>query len=100
MPFLRSTAVSGKGPSQPAPRFIGNLIAYILNLVSVALLETTDWHHSENYFPHHNKFTADRPKRPGICTLFFRLPHHKELLICNAKMGKDQVLIPYLSFHP
>lgn len=50
MPFLQSTAVSGKGPSQPAPRFIGNLIAYILNLVSVALLETTDWHHSETIF--------------------------------------------------
>lgn len=26
---------SGKGPSQPAPKFVGNLIAYILNLVII-----------------------------------------------------------------
>lgn len=27
--------LSGKGPSQPAPKIIGNLIAFILNLVSI-----------------------------------------------------------------
>lgn len=26
---------SGKGPAQPAPKFIGNIIAFILNLVRV-----------------------------------------------------------------
>ncbi|KAJ4968694.1 hypothetical protein NE237_015395 [Protea cynaroides] len=43
----------GKGPSQPAPKFIGNLIAFILNLIGPKGLEfarySLDYHTIRNY---------------------------------------------------
>ncbi|XP_043706641.1 7-hydroxymethyl chlorophyll a reductase, chloroplastic isoform X2 [Telopea speciosissima] len=43
----------GKGPSQPAPKFVGNLIAFILNLIGPKGLEfarySLDYHTIRNY---------------------------------------------------
>ncbi|KAF6144355.1 hypothetical protein GIB67_024582 [Kingdonia uniflora] len=43
----------GKGPAQPAPKFVGNLIAYILNLIGPKGLEfarySLDYHTIRNY---------------------------------------------------
>lgn len=35
--FWKFSYLLGKGPSQPAPKFIGNLIAFILNLVRILM---------------------------------------------------------------
>ncbi|CAA0839954.1 7-hydroxymethyl chlorophyll a reductase-chloroplastic [Striga hermonthica] len=58
-PFVMETvkadddAKLGKGPSQPAPRFIGNLIAFFLNLIGPKGLEfarySLDYHTIRNY---------------------------------------------------
>ncbi|XP_010243628.1 PREDICTED: 7-hydroxymethyl chlorophyll a reductase, chloroplastic [Nelumbo nucifera] len=58
-PFVMETvkaddnAKLGKGPSRPAPRFIGNLIAFILNLIGPKGLEfarySLDYHTIRNY---------------------------------------------------
>lgn len=58
-PFVMETvkaddnAKFGKGPSQPAPRFIGNLIAFVLNLIGPKGLEfarySLDYHTIRNY---------------------------------------------------
>lgn len=58
-PFVMETvkaddnAKLGKGPSQPAPKFIGNLIAFILNLIGPKGLEfarySLDYHTIRNY---------------------------------------------------
>ncbi|KAK9146293.1 hypothetical protein Sjap_006196 [Stephania japonica] len=58
-PFVTQTvkadddAKLGKGPSQPAPKFVGNLIAFILNLVGPKGLEfarySLDYHTIRNY---------------------------------------------------
>ncbi|XVF29231.1 hypothetical protein REPUB_Repub15cG0103200 [Reevesia pubescens] len=58
-PFVMETvkadddAKFGKGPSQPAPRFIGNLIAFLLNLIGPKGLEfarySLDYHTIRNY---------------------------------------------------
>ncbi|KAF1898749.1 hypothetical protein Lal_00000651 [Lupinus albus] len=58
-PFVMETvkaddnAKLGKGPSQPAPKFIGNLLAFILNLIGPKGLEfarySLDYHTIRNY---------------------------------------------------
>ncbi|CAJ2673727.1 7-hydroxymethyl chlorophyll a reductase, chloroplastic [Trifolium pratense] len=58
-PFVMETvkaddkAKLGKGPSQPAPRFVGNLLAFILNLVGPKGIEfarySLDYHTIRNY---------------------------------------------------
>ncbi|KAI3928647.1 hypothetical protein MKW98_024248 [Papaver atlanticum] len=58
-PFVMETvkaddaAKMGKGPSQPAPKFVGNLIAFILNLIGPKGLEfarySLDYHTIRNY---------------------------------------------------
>ncbi|XP_052189461.1 7-hydroxymethyl chlorophyll a reductase, chloroplastic [Diospyros lotus] len=58
-PFVMETvkaddnAKLGKGPSQPAPKFIGNLIAFVLNLIGPKGLEfarySLDYHTIRNY---------------------------------------------------
>ncbi|KAF3457493.1 hypothetical protein FNV43_RR02151 [Rhamnella rubrinervis] len=58
-PFVMETvkaddaAKMGKGPSQPAPKFIGNLIAFLLNLIGPKGLEfarySLDYHTIRNY---------------------------------------------------
>lgn len=58
-PFVMETvkaddnAKLGRGPSKPAPKFIGNLIAFILNLVGPKGLEfarySIDYHTIRNY---------------------------------------------------
>uniref|UniRef100_A0A0V0HBE8 Putative ovule protein n=1 Tax=Solanum chacoense TaxID=4108 RepID=A0A0V0HBE8_SOLCH len=44
---------SGRGPSQPAPKFVGNLIAFLLNIVGPKGLEfarySLDYHTIRNY---------------------------------------------------
>lgn len=35
--YILAFLLSGKGPSQPAPKFIGNIIAFFLNLVKFPL---------------------------------------------------------------
>lgn len=58
-PFVMETvkaddnAKFGKGPSQPAPKFIGNLIAFFLNLIGPKGMEfarySLDYHYIRNY---------------------------------------------------
>ncbi|GAU49108.1 hypothetical protein TSUD_13490 [Trifolium subterraneum] len=58
-PFVMETvkaddkAKLGKGPSQPAPRFVGNLLAFILNLIGPKGIEfarySLDYHTIRNY---------------------------------------------------
>ncbi|KAJ0092734.1 hypothetical protein Patl1_25800 [Pistacia atlantica] len=58
-PFVMETvkaddnAKMGKGPSQPAPKFVGNLIAFLLNLIGPKGLEfarySLDYHTIRNY---------------------------------------------------
>ncbi|CAK9184256.1 unnamed protein product [Ilex paraguariensis] len=58
-PFVMETvkaddnAKMGRGPSQPAPKFIGNIIAFILNLIGPKGLEfaqySLDYHTIRNY---------------------------------------------------
>lgn len=58
-PFVMETvkaddnAKFGKGPSQPVPRFIGNLIVFVLNLIGPKGLEfarySLDYHTIRNY---------------------------------------------------
>ncbi|OAY67430.1 7-hydroxymethyl chlorophyll a reductase, chloroplastic [Ananas comosus] len=72
-PFVMETvkaddaAKLGKGPSQPAPRFIGNIIAFLLNLIGPKGLEfgrySLDYHTIRNYLyvnRHWGKQRADR----------------------------------------
>ncbi|KAL8162854.1 hypothetical protein V2J09_014343 [Rumex salicifolius] len=57
----------GKGPSQPAPRFIGNLIAYILNLIGPKGLEfarySLDYHTIRNYLYVNRTWGRERAAR-------------------------------------
>ncbi|XP_039134768.1 7-hydroxymethyl chlorophyll a reductase, chloroplastic [Dioscorea cayenensis subsp. rotundata] len=72
-PFVMETvkaddkAKAGKGPSQPAPRFIGNLIAYILNLIGPKGLEfarySLDYHTIRNYLYVMRKWGKTRADR-------------------------------------
>ncbi|KAG9447694.1 hypothetical protein H6P81_013822 [Aristolochia fimbriata] len=72
-PFVMETvkaddkAKSGKGPSQPAPRFVGNLIAFILNLIGPKGLEfarySLDYHTIRNYLHVHRAWGKQRAEQ-------------------------------------
>ncbi|XP_020276477.1 7-hydroxymethyl chlorophyll a reductase, chloroplastic-like [Asparagus officinalis] len=72
-PFVMETvkaddqAKLGKGPSQPAPTFIGNLIAYILNLIGPKGLEfarySLDYHTIRNYLYVNRQWGKQRADR-------------------------------------
>jgi hypothetical protein len=86
----------GKGPSQPAPKFVGNLLAFILNLVKKTLEQFFDWH--TQHEKHNNIFVSwifflcsDRSKGYWICTIFAWLSYHSELFIRKSVVGKGKV---------
>ncbi|CAK7327359.1 unnamed protein product [Dovyalis caffra] len=72
-PFVMETvkaddnAKLGKGPSQPAPKFIGNFIAFLLNLVGPKGLEfarySLDYHTIRNYLYTNRTWGKDRADR-------------------------------------
>lgn len=72
-PFVMETvkaddkAKLGKGPSQPAPRLIGNIIAFLLNLVGPKGLEfarySLDYHTIRNYLYVHRQWGKQRADR-------------------------------------
>lgn len=72
-PFVMETvnaddnAKLGKGPSQPVPKFIGNFIAFLLNLVGPKGLEfarySLDYHTIRNYLYTNRAWGKDRADR-------------------------------------
>ncbi|XP_057742660.1 7-hydroxymethyl chlorophyll a reductase, chloroplastic isoform X7 [Arachis stenosperma] len=76
-PFVMETvkaddnAKLGRGPSQPAPKFIGNLLAFILNLIGPKGLEfarySLDYHTIRNYLHVNRMWGKERADRhmPG-----------------------------------
>lgn len=72
-PFVMETvnaddnAKLGKGPSQPLPKFIGNFIAFLLNLVGPKGLEfarySLDYHTIRNYLYTNRTWGKDRADR-------------------------------------
>ncbi|XP_020079787.1 7-hydroxymethyl chlorophyll a reductase, chloroplastic [Ananas comosus] len=72
-PFVMETvkaddaAKLGKGPSQPAPRFIGNIIAFLLNLIGPKGLEfgrySLDYHTIRNYLYVNRQWGKQRADR-------------------------------------
>ncbi|GFZ05412.1 coenzyme F420 hydrogenase family [Actinidia rufa] len=72
-PFVMETvkaddnAKLGKGPSKPAPKFIGNFIAFILNLIGPKGLEfahySLDYHTIRNYLYVHRTWGKQRADR-------------------------------------
>ncbi|KAI9078820.1 hypothetical protein K1719_039278 [Acacia pycnantha] len=72
-PFVMETvkaddnAKLGKGPAQPAPKFIGNLIAFILNLIGPKGLEfgrySLDYHTIRNYLYVNRAWGKERADR-------------------------------------
>ncbi|KAG8369745.1 hypothetical protein BUALT_Bualt14G0045700 [Buddleja alternifolia] len=95
-PFVMETvkaddaAKLGKGPSQPAPKFIGNLIAFILNLVGPKGLEfarySLDYHTIRNYLHVNRAWGKERADR--------HMPSYaKKLVSMYNKNGEiDQML--------
>ncbi|CAJ1967894.1 unnamed protein product [Sphenostylis stenocarpa] len=57
----------GRGPSQPAPKFIGNLLAFILNLIGPKGLEfarySLDYHTIRNYLHVNRLWGKERADR-------------------------------------
>lgn len=57
----------GRGPSQPAPKFVGNLIAFLLNIVGPKGLEfarySLDYHTIRNYLNVVRKWGKERADR-------------------------------------
>ncbi|KAL1330377.1 hypothetical protein AAHE18_12G106800 [Arachis hypogaea] len=76
-PFVMETVTAddnaklGRGPSQPAPKFIGNLLAFILNLIGPKGLEfarySLDYHTIRNYLHVNRMWGKERADRhmPG-----------------------------------
>ncbi|KAM7253183.1 hypothetical protein ACFE04_008876 [Oxalis oulophora] len=72
-PFVMETvkaddaAKLGKGPSQPAPMFVGNIIAFLLNLIGPKGLEfarySLDYHTIRNYLYVHRTWGKERAER-------------------------------------
>ncbi|KDP33365.1 hypothetical protein JCGZ_12914 [Jatropha curcas] len=72
-PFVMETvkaddnAKMGKGPSQPAPKFVGNFIAFILNLIGPKGLEfarySLDYHTIRNYLYTNRTWGKERADR-------------------------------------
>ncbi|KAM3326942.1 7-hydroxymethyl chlorophyll a reductase, chloroplastic isoform X1 [Capsicum chacoense] len=72
-PFVMETvkaddeAKFGRGPSQPAPKFVGNLIAFLLNIVGPKGLEfarySLDYHTIRNYLHVVRKWGKERADR-------------------------------------
>ncbi|CAN4090995.1 unnamed protein product [Withania somnifera] len=72
-PFVMETvkaddeAKFGRGPSQPAPKFVGNLIAFFLNIVGPKGLEfarySLDYHTIRNYLHVVRKWGKERADR-------------------------------------
>ncbi|XP_072967777.1 7-hydroxymethyl chlorophyll a reductase, chloroplastic [Typha angustifolia] len=72
-PFVMETvkaddaAKMGKGPSKPAPRFIGDIIAFLLNLIGPKGLEfgrySLDYHTLRNYLHVNRKWGKQRADR-------------------------------------
>uniref|UniRef100_A0A7N0USR5 7-hydroxymethyl chlorophyll a reductase, chloroplastic n=1 Tax=Kalanchoe fedtschenkoi TaxID=63787 RepID=A0A7N0USR5_KALFE len=72
-PFVMETvkaddkAKMGEGPSQPAPKFVGNLLAFILNLVGPKGLEfarySLDYHTIRNYLYVNRTWGKERANR-------------------------------------
>ncbi|KAG5127146.1 hypothetical protein JHK82_027981 [Glycine max] len=72
-PFVMETvkaddeAKLGRGPSQPAPKFIGNLLAFILNLIGPKGLEfarySLDYHTIRNYLHVNRMWGKERADR-------------------------------------
>ncbi|XP_028773447.1 7-hydroxymethyl chlorophyll a reductase, chloroplastic [Neltuma alba] len=72
-PFVMETvkaddnAKLGKGPAQPAPKFIGNLIAFVLNLIGPKGLEfgrySLDYHTIRNYLHINRAWGKERADR-------------------------------------
>ncbi|KAF5197058.1 7-hydroxymethyl chlorophyll a reductase protein [Thalictrum thalictroides] len=83
-------AKSGKGPSQPAPKFVGNIIAFILNLIGPKGLEfarySLDYHTIRNYLYVNRSWGKQRADR--------HMPSYaKEILDMYNQNGQiDQML--------
>ncbi|KAJ9555625.1 hypothetical protein OSB04_010239 [Centaurea solstitialis] len=81
---------SGKGPAQPAPKFIGNIIAFILNLIGPKGLEfarySLDYHTIRNYLYVNRTWGKERADR--------HMPSYAKKLVAmyNEKGEIDQIL--------
>ncbi|KVH91056.1 Coenzyme F420 hydrogenase/dehydrogenase beta subunit, C-terminal [Cynara cardunculus var. scolymus] len=95
-PFVMETvkaddnAKLGKGPAQPAPKFIGNIIAFILNLIGPKGLEfarySLDYHTIRNYLYVNRTWGKERADK--------HMPSYAKKLVAmyNEKGEIDQIL--------
>lgn len=88
---------SGKGPSKPAPKLIGNLIAFVLNLVKTLLL----LHH--HFFINQNDKNVTVPDMhlliqigpKGLEFARYSLDYHtiRNYLYTNRAWGKQRLMV-------
>lgn len=83
---------SGKGPSKPAPTFVGNLIAFVLNLVSVIRVATTPLGDSTNSHLYGGNPNLMQVGPKGLEFARYSLDYHtiRNYLYVNRQWGKQR----------
>jgi hypothetical protein len=93
----KQLTIAGNGPAKPAPRFVGNIIAFLLNLVSFLLNYYEIWpllkkvsRYSVELTKGNNNF-ADWTEGFGVWSLLIGLSYNKKLSVCEPQLGKTKV---------